>query len=660
MRIERVKASNFLSWESLDYSFEDKIVAVTGDNKTQEDQASNGSGKSSLQQILYYGIIGSSMKNVLDKKLIRNGESEASTSVTISCAIRRQTMVIDRKILLKGSSKLEIRINNQPCQFANINDGNKLILDWIGISAEDLKSYFLICKEYYKSFYKASNTEKLALISRFINFSFIDKTKDIIDEEIGELNASKRDLEREKAVLEGKLQVYEEALIKEEMRDLEKEKEVEINLVLTSISQEKFDIKGAEVQKEQLETRIQVYEEELKGIQEKLEKQKLKLESLPTTKELDEEIQQVREILSELNEEQKAYLTQKDELFRIKGNIKKEISRIDTLLAGSIKCPKCGHEFLTSRGFSLEKEKGKKEELKKQLIYSEKEEEGVEEALKEYEETISEAIRKKNEIEEEKDKVLQDNRKENSLLQNIEADIRSCREEIKSAQLSIERKDQLILSKLELIKSLEKKIKAIQDRVEEKNTEEIETNIENTAEFIRQKESAIERKNGEIYAKEQWVNRFKDFKRALALEQLKNIQSHTNDLLKKQKSDLRLMLEGFKVGANNKLKEEITPYVLRDEPESFWYYSGGERARVEIATIIAFQMLINATNPHGGLQFLFVDEVLEGLSEEGLYNVIDSLSFLNYPVLIITHVSNQSVKCRALKVEKLNGVSRLV
>ena len=120
-------------------------------------------------------------------------------------------MVIDRKILLKGSSKLEIRINDQPCQFANINDGNKLILDWIGISAEDLKSYFLICKEYYKSFYKASNTEKLALISRFINFSFIDKTKDIIDEEIGELNASKRDLEREKAVLEGKLQVYEEA-----------------------------------------------------------------------------------------------------------------------------------------------------------------------------------------------------------------------------------------------------------------------------------------------------------------------------------------------------------------------------------------------------------------------------------------------------------------
>ena len=36
MRIERVKASNFLSWESLDYSFEDKIVAVTGDNKTQD------------------------------------------------------------------------------------------------------------------------------------------------------------------------------------------------------------------------------------------------------------------------------------------------------------------------------------------------------------------------------------------------------------------------------------------------------------------------------------------------------------------------------------------------------------------------------------------------------------------------------------------------
>lgn len=660
MRITKVKANNFLSWESLDYTFEDKIIAVTGDNKTQEDQASNGSGKSSLQQILYYGIIGSSMKNVLDKKLIRNGESEATTSVTIYCAIRNQTMVIERKIPLKGSSKLSIQINEQDCQFANVNDGNKLILDWIGISAEDLKSYFLICKEYYKSFYKASNTEKLALISRFVNFSYVDKTKDIIESKIDELNESKRGLERERAVLEGKLQVYEDTYIKEEMRNIEEEKEVEINLVLTSISQERDEIKKFESDKVRLEEEINQCDNKIEGVRKKLEAQKLNLEKLPSTEELDKEISDVRGILRELNEEQRTHLNQKDKLIREQGFIKKEISRIDALLAGSIKCPKCGHEFLTSRGYSLEKEKADKEDFKNELVSLEGKEKEIEKALKEYEETISLAIQKKNEIEEEKDKIILSNRLVQSNYQKIESDLKEFQDDRKSYLRAIERADEGIKGKLDLIKSMERKIKLIQEKKDERNLKEIEDNIENTAEFIRQKESQIELKNEEIYAKEQWINRFKDFKRYLALEQLKNIQSHTNDLLKKQKSDLRLMLEGFKVGANNKLKEEITPYILRDEPESFWYYSGGERARVEIATIIAFQMLINATNSYGGLQFLFVDEVLEGLSEEGLYNVIDSLSFLNYPVLIITHVSNQNVKCRALKVEKLNGVSRLV
>lgn len=45
------------------------------------------------------------------------------------------------------------------------------------------------------------------------------------------------------------------------------------------------------------------------------------------------------------------------------------------------------------------------------------------------------------------------------------------------------------------------------------------------------------------------------------MEQIKNIQSAANDVLKKMKSDLRLMIEGFKRNANGTLKEEITPYV---------------------------------------------------------------------------------------------------
>lgn len=111
------------------------------------------------------------------------------------------------------------------------------------------------------------------------------------------------------------------------------------------------------------------------------------------------------------------------------------------------------------------------------------------------------------------------------------------------------------------------------------------------------------------------------------MEQIKNIQSAANDVLKKMKSDLRLMIEGFKRNANGTLKEEITPYVFRDEMESFFFYSGGEQARVEVALIIAIQSMINATKQYGGMDFLLLDEVLESSDSLGIENIIASTEF---------------------------------
>lgn len=660
MKVLKIKAENFLSWEKIEYEFEDGVTAVSGNNKTQEDQGSNGSGKSSIQQILYFGITGSSMKNVLDKKLIRDGYESASTEVKINCPIRGEILTICRKLFLKKSSSLEIFINDEPVQFATTNDGNKLILDWFQISGEDLKSYFIICKEYYKSFFKSSNTDKMALISRFINFSFIDKTKDIVDDEISEINAEKRDLEKEQYVLQGKLETYEENLIKEEMRDLEKEKEEEIQKVYQRINGLKEDIESLQEQIKSDEVRAKEGLVQLEKVKKLVEAQKKKIDSLPTTEEKDQLILEIRDILKDLSEGQRKLLDEKEKLEGERDSIKREVQKININLSGSIKCPSCGHEFLTLKNTSLEEEKERKKQLAIQDDGLIKKLGGYEKELAEYSDLIREAILQKDEVENERETALTVVQEERVKLNNHLYDLDKLRRSIEGFQSSIASSNSTIKIKLENIKSLQDQIETIQAKKDERNIQELEQNIIETSDLIRLKEERVKGKNSEIYEKEQWVNRFKDFKRSLAVEQLKNIQAHTNDLLKKQKSDLRLMLEGFKVGSNGKVKEEITPYVLRDEAESFWYYSGGERARVELATIIAFQTLINSTNPYGGLEFLFVDEITEGLSEEGLYNIIESLNFIKYPILIITHVSNQNVKCKALKVEKINNISQLV
>lgn len=185
----------------------------------------------------------------------------------------------------------------------------------------------------------------------------------------------------------------------------------------------------------------------------------------------------------------------------------------------------------------------------------------------------------------------------------------------------VETNRSLIDSKTGYIEEL-KKQKAERPSIkdQEKAVEKLSKDIEEGNKKI------LDIKNG-IFKVQQWDSRFKDFKMYLAMEQIKNIQSAANDVLKKMKSDLRLMIEGFKRNANGTLKEEITPYVFRDEMESFFFYSGGEQARVEVALIIAIQSMINATKQYGGMDFLLLDEVLESSDSLGIENIIASTEF---------------------------------
>lgn len=660
MRINYVTATNFLSWEKLELDFDAGVTAVTGENKTQEDQGSNGTGKSSIQQIIYYAAFGNSMKNILDKKLIQIGASQASTEIEFYCPVREQALRIERTLSMKGSAKLKIFLNDSPVEFATVNDGNKTIVEWIGISLEDIRSYYLVCKEFYKSFFKSSDTEKLALISRFINFSYIDKTKGIIDSQISELNADKRAYETDKAMLEGKLEVYEEALIKEEMRDFEAEKNEMISSLESSIQELEEELRGYSFQDIDNQNEIKQIQEKISLEKKSLEKAENQLSLLPDTKEFDKTIAEIKETLAALDQEQREFLKEQDALNRKRGEIKTALQRININLGGSVKCPKCGHEFLTLKDTTLEKEKQKKEQLRKQEEEHIKQLESVEINLKEFEDVIAEAIKIKQETLEDREKIADQIYEAKRAVDQIKGRIESYNQDINSTQRIMQSRLKSYEIKQKQIEGLKEQIEIWKNKVDERDTKELEDNITNTAEFIRQKELQIQDKVEEIFKKDQWINRFKDFKRFLALEQLKNIQNSANELLKKQKSDLRVLLEGFKLDSKGKVKEGITPYVLREEAESFWYYSGGERARVEIAVIMAFQSLINIAHPYGGLEFLFIDEVLEGLSEDGLYNVVDSLNFVKYPILIITHVSNQNVKCKALKVEKINNISRLV
>lgn len=665
MQPRRLILRNFGPFSSLKYDFVNESIAIIGENRTQDDQLSNGSGKSSISQGLFYGIYGVNLRGVLDKKLIREGEDSAYICVQIHCPIRKQILSIEREIRTKGSSTLKLELIDEdeskltPVTCATVNDGNKFIANWIEISAEDAKSYYIVSKGNYKSFFNSSNTEKLALISRFINFASIDKTKDIITERLDELNEIKRGYENEKSSFEGKLSAYEEQLnfILEE--DLEKKRNDEIsgltyliNVYDDNIKEKQNSISNFEKSKIAKERQ----KEDIAKLRKSVEKELEELEDnsfQDTYKEIDEDLS----LYKKQKEDEESKLNKSTQRVR---SIKKTIDSIEMKLAGVITCPNCHHEFLLKNDESVDDLKTEKKLSESALKEETQKKSLIDKSIEELDSIIDEYLSLKKETQAEEKKIIDQQisirnklKTLSSQYYEIDESIVRIESDINKLKEQITDNEQLKVHKLKLIDELKT------TPLKKKDTSHLEENIKNLEKEIENKDKEILQVNDKIFKIQQWTTRFKDFKMYLALEQLKNIQFSANDILKRMGSDLRIMIEGFKKGANGKVKDEITPYVFRNEMESFFYYSGGEQARCEIALILALQTMINTTKQYGGMNFLFIDEVLESADSLGVENIISSISFLKQPILVVTHVPKLNEEIRQLKVIKENGISRL-
>lgn len=660
----RIVLKNFGPFESIDYDFRQEAIAVIGENRTQDDQLSNGSGKSFLEQGLFYGIYGVNLRDKQDKKLIRKGFDTAYICVFIYCPIRRQTLKIERELRTKGSSVLAIYLISEndeieKVQFATVLDGNRYIANWVEISAEDAKSYYIVSKGNYNSFFRSSNTEKLALISRFINFSMLDKTKSIIDDKVLVLNEEKHALDRSKASYEGKLSVYQEQL--QEILDSNPEEEQ-----LREIKKAEDYIEDVKRAIESNELRISKEQQSVLGLKHSLsELEKLRtkvseeLSNIDTSnfdtifKEIDEDVdvcrQEKRTKENSLNVIQNRIV-----------DIKRTLNKIEVLLSGIIVCPNCQHEFFLKTDKTVQEIKKQKEVAEIELNKESEEKKIAEKSIEELDSVLDEYMSLKSQTDKEFDEVANQQRSLKKKILELEHNIGSLNQQIKSKenfvktlQNEIENGENLISLKLTYIKDLKN------TKVVKKSTDEIENAIKETEHLIDDQCKKITNKNDEIFKIQRWTQRFKDFKMYLAMEQLKNIQSRANEILKSMGSDLRLMIEGFKVDAKGKVKEEITPYVFRDEMESFFYYSGGEQARTEIALILAIQQMINATKQYGGMQFLLVDEILESADSLGIENIISSIKFLKQSSIIVTHVPKINEEINQIRIIKENGISRL-
>ena len=661
MNITYVKGENFLSYQSLEHTFKSTSTLIQGINKTDEDQESNGTGKTGFQSLIEYCLYGNTSQKVKDKQLIRIGQKEAFLVLKIDCSIRQEILTIERTIRKSGASKLTLLINDHPQAIATVLDGNNFINKWIGISKSDLQNYYIINKERYKSFFYASNTDKIQIISRFSSANLVDKVFDKISEKVKSDTSNLYDLNLDKARAEGAIESIEEQIAIEKNKRYDDEKQKDLNKVKSDIDNNEIKIeikedviKDCEERKKENHLKVDQYLAQIRNAKKEVEILNVdEFEVLLADNKA--EIDQLFEKYNEINELKKKKIIDFDDLSDI-------LAKVKNSLRGSVVCPKCEYEFAPGDpNIDVPLQKMKFKKISNVLHVVKKKVMDISERLADINEAKDYVTKQGDSYRQKRDRVFDQIRSIKDKISSFEIEIKKIESQEEIDRINSLGAKAIITQYRRNIMELEDEYEQIEKREYKKTFHSSfpQMLLDNKVAF-KKAERGIEDLEDKLSKAREWSYNFKSFKSFLANQFLQVIEGLSNKYLKELRSDLQIKWGGYKIKADGSMSDRITANIIRGgEIREFSSFSGGEKARMEFALILTIRSLINNSHPYGGLDFLFTDEIFEGLDGLGLSNLMHSISEFNFPILITTHVTDSNIHRNVLTVVKEHGISKL-
>lgn len=373
--------------------------------------------------------------------------------------------------------------------------------------------------------------------------------------------------------------------------------------------------------------------------------------------------------------------------------ISSRIAAIKNILGGVITCPKCKHEFLLDPDADLlllrEELKSKDAELQDidAEISSNQEKIDVDTANgKKFREEQNDLIAKKSEW---SAKVTESQSNVDSLVRKsseLSCDIASINSQIALVSNLIEsaRNDMFdeaydivddetnkcenskkqcetnIANAEGAIESYEESIRDIEHAAE---NDIVETLKESKAKREKELELAIKDKEQieqKLAAYRKQEATFIEFKTHLANSKIEALSQMTNEFLEAINSDIRISFSGFTVLKSGKVRDKISISLIRDGVDcgSFDKFSEGEKARVNLANILALHKLTNVNCQDGkGLDLLVLDEILEACDAAGLANMFNALNNLQITSLVVSHGNVAENYPYKLIINKKNDIS---
>ena len=614
---------NSLKWRGLfsygDYYTElylnkEGTTFVRGVNK--DTNTSNGSGKSSILDILVWTLYGSPLKDI-PKDKVTNNHSKKGGHSSIDFYIGEDHYKIDRyRKHKKFGNSVKVEKNGEPIEDGTNRDAQKRIDQILGLDYQSFISSFTFTSEITFEFPMLTPDRRRSFLEQILGLKAYSEYGKIAKQQVKVLRSDLENIEN---------------ILGEKKKFLTREKS---DYVSYTNKHENFDtekqsiIDDLKVQLENVETEINNCEPELKA--NLIERQKTLKESLDITKE---EIHEYELKLAKLDSEVKELITEKSLIQRNfdsqKKALEKDYNRVVTDLKNKIKimehaCPTCGRDWDMSEVESLTLEYSEKikeatasfsEEVVNVGNKAEKQQHSLQEKIDEIESNITKI---KSNLDEKKKSLKETNLQIEDITEKIvklpsEEDLYALTSKREKIISDIKRKSEETSPYTEVLKNLREKIIYQLDEIDS----------------ITEKKKITEE---ELKYYTFWDESFntdglKMFIFESIIPVLNSRVAHYMPVLNDGR-DINLQFDKF-----------LNMDIVKDGTEiPYGGLSKGERKRVDLA--IALSLLETAQAQHGiTSNVMFFDEIFDSsLDSEGVKTVTEILQTMPFSsIFVISH-----------------------
>lgn len=644
-----LRMKDFQSFAEEEYIFQaGSAFSIEGENMTDDGQKSNGSGKSAFADAIYYLLLGTSSTGKKDGELVRWGQPCAELYLSLE-RTSGGTLEIMRKIYSAKSKSAEISIiidgKDAHDRYSSVIEGNRLILELLGLSADDLRTYFLISRERFVSFFDSPDSAKRNLLARFSSIDRLITLQETLKDEQESLARLKEEEDKAVALDEARLSVYREKEAEIQKPDIEEMKK-SYQERISQIDQETGSIEDqytdAEEKCRDLREESEVYARAVR-----------RLERL----DYAEAISKIDSQLESYNTKKRSLIDEGNSIMDEISDLRAESAPLKTAIAGAVKCPSCGFKFNPSSDIDIADAKSLLAET----------EEAVAEMKKSYEAKIAKAQKiiesyEFKELKSYKDNLLNKRGICNGKItayKNLARDIQSQASSLNNKLVKFNEQIARLAVERETLKAKIATAENDNSWLEEKQN--IQSKIRSIERTRDESKAESEKYEAQIERIVRWRERLQQFYIYLTNTALKAIEDRCNMFLQKIGSDLIIRLDGYRTLSTGKIKDNITAQISRGLKEDIGYrsFSGGERGRLVFATILALQDMVNGESSEG-LDLLMIDEVLDQVDPEGMKMFLKSIRDLGKTMFLTSQVRTEADECDVLLVRKERGVSTIV